>query len=284
LPEEHGLREILDESRPQLAEVTVDGHDRLDFLITQLEPAWGVLVVTGVAYERGIPRWRREEIGKSAKARRELADLDDVVTAIVVPRRVSRDFDRAWLNGLLTFETIAARMLEVGDSEGAAKMREACEAQATGNWEAAAANHTEFWVGYRTEAEVISVFTTLAEPLDAARVKASFVPRVYLGDGRVRAREIVHTLAGGMVTAVIEVAESEKVLGRMGAELPADFRVRHEPGRILLSLPVPKLSTSTPTAAQERDIRHVFSCVLRLQQWLASSVRRWGEWLPPVSE
>lgn len=281
LPEEHGLREILDESRPRLADVRVDGHDRLDILITQPEPAWGVLVVTGVAYERGIPRWRREEIGKSARARRELGDLDDVVTAIVVPRRVSRDFDRAWLNGLLTFEAIAARLLEVGDAAGAAGIREACEAQAAESWAGALADQSEFWAGYRAEAAVISVFTKLVEPLDPARARAIFVPRVYTGDSRVKALEIVHNLAGGTVTAVIEVPRAEAALAAMAADLPADFRVRHEGGRLLMSLPVPKLSATTPTAAQERDIRHAFSCVLRLQQWLAASVRGWAAWVPP---
>lgn len=284
LPEEHGLREILSESRPRLAEVTAEGVDRLDFLVTQGEPAWSVLVVAGVAFERGIPRWRREEIGKSAKARRELGDLDDVVTAIIVPRRVSRDFDRAWLSGLLTFEAIGARMLETGDSEGAARMREACEAQATGDWAATTANQTEYWAGYRAEAEVIGVFVKLSEPLDATRARATFVPRVYLGDARVRCREIVHGLSAGQVKAEIEVSGAEGALRAMAGELPGDFRVRQEAGRIVLWLPVPKLSASTPTAAQANDIRHVLSCVLRLQQWLAASARKWSEWLPPASE
>lgn len=282
LPEDHGLRGVLGECRPVLTEARVVSADWLEFVFAQSEPAWRVLVVAGVAYQRGIGRERRREIGMGAKQIREGGGYDDVVTALIVPRRVARDFDRAWLNGLVTYEAIADRLVEAGDREGGAAVRQACEDQVGAKSAASRSSEVEFWAGYREQARAIERFARLVEPLDGSRAKAGFAARVWLHEARVKVGEIVHTLAGGVVSASLEVSGGEAMVGRMAPELPTDFRVACLGPRLTLSLPVPVLSSRLPTGDQARDVRHAMGSVMRLQQWLASSARHWPRWLPAV--
>lgn len=283
LPEGHGLRAILADCEPGLAGVEAMAHDCLHVTISQIEPAWRVLVVVGVAYERGVPRARREEMGKAAKARREAGEFDDVVTALVTPRRVARDFDRAWLNGLVTFEVLAERLRQAGRAGEAAELHEACERQAEGASDAAKSGLADYWQGYRDEAQGIGVFVKLVEPLDPRRVRAGFHCRGVMADDRVRPGLITHELAEGRVVLGIETQQAAVLLEALEPELPADFRARAEAGWLRVWLPVPKLSSSVNTAEQARDVRHALACVLRLQQWLAARARNWLDLLGPKS-